>query len=84
MEADAVTLPLFLMLVSLAGAALSWILVALILLRLRHCRQLDDLLQLIVTEAYLNRHLPIWTAWSAMSGLHFKIDMVDANNINHQ
>jgi hypothetical protein len=74
------TLSTFLICASFAGAALSWICVGFCYYRARQWRALDYLLFTLVLDAWRNQHLPIWTAWSALSGRRFIIDMVDVED----
>ena len=63
--------------VSIAGATITWIFVGIIYWQIRQWRQLNDMLFYIVVKSFTLQHLPIWHAWSAMSGLHFRIDLED-------
>jgi len=45
----------------------------------RHDR-LNDTLFMLVCNAFLMRHVPIWTAWSNMTGLHFHVGLQEEIN----
>lgn len=57
------------------GGLFLWSAIATIRLqrRLRHAIMLDKLLADIVIQAFTNRHLPIWTAWSVMGAIEVDI-----------
>lgn len=64
---------LVLLVLSLFGLGSSVIFSALNWLAWRRCVRLNILLERICTEAFLSRHMPIWTSWSEMTGIRFEI-----------
>jgi hypothetical protein len=42
----------------------------------RRWRRLDYVLFRLATDAWMMRHLPIWVAWSEMTQVNFKVDLV--------
>jgi len=39
----------------------------------RQFEQLNELLFHMAVTSFMSRHLPLWTAWSRMTGVHFSL-----------
>jgi len=48
----------------------------------RQAEALNRLLMILAAQSFMNQHLPIWIAWSLMTGLrfHLEIEKKEAEN----
>jgi hypothetical protein len=58
-------------------APLCWYCLFILLRQMRRWQQLNALMTHLAIQAYMHRHLPIWVAWSRMTGLEFHINLDD-------